>query len=81
METIVFLFVNATKIYHSKAKNPEIKVYPLCLWNIIGDFSANNMKKKQDYMGVFLISVDCKTFDTSDIINMHKYLMRTHNLK
>ena len=38
-----FLFVNATKIYQFKAKDSEIKKYPLCLGNISGDFSANNM--------------------------------------
>ena len=40
-----FLFVNATKIYQFKAKDSEIKRYPLCLEHISGDFSANNMKK------------------------------------
>ena len=42
-----FLFVNATKICQFKAKYCEIKKYPLCLGNISGDFSANNMKKKK----------------------------------
>ena len=42
-----FLFVNATKIYQFKAKDSEIKKYPLCLGNISGDFSANNMKKNK----------------------------------
>ena len=41
-----FLFVNATNIYQFKAKDTKIKKYPLCLGNISGDFSANNMKKK-----------------------------------
>ena len=40
-----FLFVNATKIYQFKAKDFEIETYPLCLGNISGNFSANNMKK------------------------------------
>ena len=44
-----FLFVNATKKYYFKAKDSEIKkLYPLCLGIISGDFSANNMKMKQD---------------------------------
>ena len=42
-----FLFVNATKIYQFKAKDPEIEIYPLCLGNISGDFSADKMKKKK----------------------------------
>ena len=41
-----FLFVNATKIYQFKAKDSEIKKYPLCLGNISEDFSGNNMKKQ-----------------------------------
>ena len=39
------LFVNATKIYQFKAKNSEIKKYPLFLGNISVDFSVNNMIK------------------------------------
>ena len=39
------LFVNTTKIYQFKAKNPEIKGYALCLGNISKDFTINNMKK------------------------------------
>ena len=31
-----------------QSKDAEIKKYPLCLGNISGDFSANNLKKKQD---------------------------------
>ena len=47
MEALVsFLFVNATKIYQFKAKDFEIKKYPLCLGNITGGFSANNAKKQ-----------------------------------
>ena len=44
----IFLFVNATKINQFKARNSEIKRYPLCLRCISGDFPNNNMKKKQD---------------------------------
>ena len=33
-----------------KAKDSEIQKYPLCLGNISGDFSANNMKKKIKWM-------------------------------
>ena len=40
-----FLFVNATKIDQFKAKDSEIKKYPLCLGNISGDFLATNMKE------------------------------------
>ena len=41
-----FLFVSATKIYQFKAKDSEIKPYPLCLGNISKYFTANNTKKQ-----------------------------------
>ena len=41
-----FLFVNATKIYHFKAKDSEIKIYPFCLGNISKDFRTDNIKKQ-----------------------------------
>ena len=47
MESTVFFFVNATKIYQLKAKDSEIKDYALCLCNVSKDFTINNMKKKK----------------------------------
>ena len=41
-----FLFVNATKIYQSKAKNSEIKDYALCLSNILIDHMKKNRNKR-----------------------------------
>ena len=40
-----YLFVNFAKIHKFKAKDSEIKVYPLCLENISKGFSLDNMKK------------------------------------
>ena len=40
-----FLYVNAIKVYRFKAKDSEIKQYPLCLGNISGDSSAYNMDR------------------------------------
>ena len=76
-----FLFVNATKIYQFKAKDSEIKKYPLCLGNISGDFSANNMSKTGLNGYVYDFSVDYRAFDTSNIIDIHKYLMKKHDIK
>ena len=44
--TVSYLLMQQ-KIYQFKAKVSEIKKYPLCLGNISGDFSANNMKKNK----------------------------------
>ena len=43
--------------------------------------SANNMKKTRLNGCVYNFSVDYKTFDTSDITDIHKYLMKKHNMK
>ena len=43
-----FLFVDATKIYHFKAKDSELKKHPLCLGNVSKGFTIDNMKRKQD---------------------------------
>ena len=76
-----FLFVNATKTYQFKAKDSEIKKYFLCLENILGDFSANNMKKARLNGCVYNFSVGYRAFDTINVIDIHKYLMKRHNMK
>ena len=52
-----YLFVNGTEIYKFKAKDSEIVASPLCLGNISKDWSADNMKRKQDLMVMFMILV------------------------
>ena len=69
-----FLFGNATKIYQFKAKDSEMKKYPLCLGNISGDFSANNMKKTGLNGCVYDFSIDYRAFDTSKKHNIKKCL-------
>ena len=77
-----FLFVNARKIYQSKARDYGIIKHPLRLGNVSVDFSANNMKQKTGLMGcVYDFSVNHKAFYTSNIIDIHKYLMNKHDIK
>ena len=52
-----YLFVNGTGIYKFKAKDSEIVATPLCLGNILKDWSVDNMKKKLDLMVMFMILV------------------------
>ena len=61
--------------------NSEIEKYRLCLGNILRGFSVNNMKKAGLNWPVYEFSVDYKTFDTNDIIDIHKYSMKRHNIK
>ena len=74
MKTTVFCFLMPQK-YGSqfKAKNSEIKPYPLCLGNISKDFTANILKKKGLNWYVYDFSVDYNIIDTSNIIVIHKY--------
>ena len=44
-ESNSFLIVNATKVYHFKAKDPEINDYKLGLGNVTKDFTINNIEK------------------------------------
>ena len=76
-----FLFVNATKTYQFKANDLEIKIYPLCLENISKHFTANKMKKTGLNGYDYKFSVGYNIINTNNIINIHKYLMKTHDVK
>ena len=75
MEATVF-----TKIYKLKAENSEIKPYPLCLGKISKGFAVNNMKKTGLNGYIYDFSVDYNINDTSNIINIHKYLIKKHDI-
>ena len=51
------------------------------LQKISGDLWVNNMKKTGLNGCVHDFSVDYKIFDTSDIIDIHKYFMKKHDIK
>ena len=53
----------------------------MSLGNILEDVSASSIKKTGLNGCVYDFSVDYKTFDTYDIINIYKYLMKKHNIK
>ena len=54
----------------------------MCLENISKDFTANNLKKKTGLNGyVYEFSVDYNIIDTSNIIDIHKYLTKKHDIK
>ena len=52
----------------------------MCLRNISGDFSANNLKKVGLNGKVHRVSVDY-VIDTSNIIDIPKYLMKKDDIK
>ena len=63
-------------MYQFKAKDSEIKSYPLCLGNISKDFTLDNMQKTGLKKILKVFSVDSNAIDTSDIVDIHRYLLK-----
>ena len=72
------MYVNGQKIYQFEAKYSDIKPYPLCFGNISKDFTVTNMKKLDSTHVNF--SVDLNTTEIKNITDIHKYLMKKHNI-
>ena len=53
----------------------------MCLGNVSEDFSASNMKRAELGVCVYDLSVDYRAFDTSNVTDVHKYLMKKHKIK
>ena len=53
----------------------------MCLRNIAGDFSANNIEKTDLHGCLYNFSVDYRAFDTINIISIFKYLVKKHDIK
>ena len=71
-----YLFVTGTWIIKFKAKDSEIVPYSLCLGNISKDWTNDNMKKTGLNGYIYDFSTDYKAIATSDILDIHKYLMK-----
>ena len=75
-----YLFVNDTEIIKFKAKDSEIAAYTLCLGNIPKDWSVDNMKKTGLKGYGYDFSVDYHDIAVSDILDIHKYLMKKNEI-
>ena len=75
-----YLFVNATEIIKFKAKDSEIISYSLCLGSISKDWTNDNMKKTGFNGYIYDFSTDYKAIPTSDIVDIHKYLMKKNGI-
>ena len=71
-----FFFINAVKNYHFKSNDPDIKPYLLYLGNISKDFTLDRMKKSWLKRSIKIISIFCNAIDTSNILDIHRYLMK-----
>ena len=74
------LFVNGSKIIKFRAKDSEIKAYPLRLGNISKDWSVDNMEKTGLKGYVYDFSVDYNAVAAADILGIHKYLMKKNGI-
>ena len=72
--------MNGTEIYKFKAKDSETVAAPLCLGDISKDWPTDNMKKTGFNGYVYDFSVDYDPTDVSDIVDIHKYLMKNINI-
>ena len=75
-----YLFVNGTEIIKFKAKDSEILAYSLCLGNISKDWSQDNMKKTGFNGYIYGFSTDYNTIAVSDILDIHKYVMKNNRI-
>ena len=74
------MFVNGTEIITFKAKDSKLTADPLCLGNISNDWSVINMKKTELKGYVYDFSVDYDTIAVSDVLDIHKYLMKKNGI-
>ena len=75
-----YLFVNGTEIIKFKAKDFEILPYSLCLGNIPKDWRQDNMKKTGFNGYIYDFSTDYNAITVSNILDIHKYLMKKNGI-
>ena len=76
-----YFFVNGVEIIKFKAKNSNNIATPLSLGSVSKDFSVDNIKKTGSYGYVYNFIVDYDVIAVNDILDIHKYLMKKHDIK
>ena len=61
-------------------QDSEIVAYPLCLGNILKDFSVDNLKRTGLNGYVCDFSADYDAIPVDDILHIHKYLIKKHDI-
>ena len=74
------LFVNGKGELKFKAKDDQIVKEILCLGNISHDWTAANAQKKGLWGEIYDFAVDYTSTNIGDIYNIHRYLMKKHNI-
>ena len=76
-----YVFINDVEIYKFKAKDYEISTAPLCSGNVSKNVSVDNMKKTGLSRCIHDFSVDDDTIGVDNVLDIHKYLMKKHDIK
>ena len=75
-----YLFVNGKRELKFKAKDDQIVKEILCLGNISDDWTAANAQKTGLWGEIYDFAVDYTSTNIGDIYNIHRYLMKKHNI-
>ena len=75
-----YLFVNGKQKIKFKAKDDQIVKEILCLGSISGDWTAANAQKKGFWGEIYDFAVDYTSTNIGDIYNIHRYLIKKHNI-
>ena len=76
-----YLFVNGKQELKFKAKDDQIVKEILCLGNISDDWTTANAEKTGFWGEIYDFAVDYTSTNIGDIYNIHRYLMKKHNIK
>ena len=75
-----YLFVDGIEIHKFKAKDFEIVATPLCLGNILKDWSVGNLKNTGLSGYVYDFCVDYNAIAGNDILDVQNYLMKKNDI-
>ena len=75
-----YLFVNGKRELKLKAKDDHIVKEILCLGNISDDWTAAKAQKTGFCGEIYDFAVDYTSTNIGDIYNVHRYLMKKHNI-
>ena len=75
-----YLFINCKRELKFKAKDDQIVKEILCLGNISDDWTVANAQKTGLWGEINDFAVDYTSTNIGDIYNVHRYLMKKHNI-
>ena len=75
-----YLFANGKQELKFKAKDNQIVKEILCLGNISDDWTTANAEKTGFWGEIYDFAVDYTSTNVGDIHNVHRYLLKKHNI-